>query len=83
MEWLLTLGADINALNNSDATPLHTAAANGQAMSVEWLLAHVSQTRHGPARGACMHVGHACTWGMLHLACCTCPCYTWQAVAFC
>lgn len=30
----------MNSTNTSDATPLHTAAANGQAMSVEWLLAH-------------------------------------------
>ena len=40
MEWLLGLGADVNARNTSEATPLFTAAGNGQAMSVEWLLAH-------------------------------------------
>ena len=40
MEWLVSLNADVNARNSSDATPLHTAAGSGQAMSVEWLLAH-------------------------------------------
>ena len=38
MGWLLSLGAEVNALNNSDATPLHAAASNGQAMSVSFLL---------------------------------------------
>ena len=33
MEWLLSLGADIDARNTSEATPLHTAAGNGQAPS--------------------------------------------------
>lgn len=40
MQWLLSLGADVNARNTSDATPLHTAAASGQAFALEWLLAH-------------------------------------------
>ena len=40
MQWLVSLNADVNARNSSDATPLHTAAGSGQAMSVEWLLAH-------------------------------------------
>ena len=39
MQWLVGLGADVNARNSSDATPLHTAAGSGQAMSLEWLLA--------------------------------------------
>lgn len=38
MQWLLSLGADVNARNSSDATPLHTAAGAAQFMSVEWLL---------------------------------------------
>ena len=40
MEWLLGLGAEVNARNSSEATPLHTAAGAGQAMSLEWLLGH-------------------------------------------
>lgn len=40
MEWLVSLGAEVNCRNASEATPLHTAAGNGQAMSVEWLLLH-------------------------------------------
>ena len=30
MVWLLSLGADVNARNTSEATPLHAAAGNGQ-----------------------------------------------------
>lgn len=30
MVWLLSLGAEVNARNTSEATPLHTAAGNGQ-----------------------------------------------------
>jgi hypothetical protein len=40
MEWLVSLGGDVNARNTSDATPLHTAAGAAQFMSVEWLLEH-------------------------------------------
>ena len=40
MAWLLSLGAEVDARNNSEATPLHAAAANGQAMSVSFLLRH-------------------------------------------
>jgi hypothetical protein len=40
MTWLLSLDADVNARNSSEATPLHTAAGAGQAMSLEWLLSN-------------------------------------------
>ena len=40
MAWLLSIGAEVDARNNSEATPLHAAAANGQAMSVSFLLRH-------------------------------------------
>ena len=40
MAWLLSLDATVNARNNSEATPLHTAAGAAQFMSVEWLLEH-------------------------------------------
>ena len=40
MQWLVSLGGDVNARNTSEATPLHTAAGSGQAMSLEWLLQH-------------------------------------------
>jgi len=39
MEWLLSLGADVNARNTSESTVLHAACGAGQAYSVEWLLA--------------------------------------------
>ena len=38
MRWLLSKGADVDARNTSEATPLHSAAGNGQAMSVSFLL---------------------------------------------
>lgn len=40
MEWLLGLGADVNALNTSESSVLHSACSSGQAFSVEWLLSH-------------------------------------------
>jgi len=40
MAWLLSLGAEVDARNHSEATPLHAAASNGQAMSVSFLLRH-------------------------------------------
>lgn len=38
MEWLLSVGAVVNATNASDATALHTAAGHGQAFAVSLLL---------------------------------------------
>jgi len=38
MEWLIGLGANVNARNSSEKTPLHVAAANGQAFAVSFLL---------------------------------------------
>ena len=38
MEWLLSVGAAVNATNASDATALHTAAGHGQAFAVSLLL---------------------------------------------
>jgi tetratricopeptide (TPR) repeat protein len=40
LEWLLSLGADVNARNTSESTVLHSACSSGQAFSVEWLLKH-------------------------------------------
>ena len=38
VEWLLGLGAPVDALNALDSTPLHAAAGSGQLMAVERLL---------------------------------------------
>ena len=45
MAWLLSLGAAVDSRNNSEATPLHAAASNGQAMSVTFLLGHGADAR--------------------------------------
>ena len=38
MDWLLARGADVDCPNSSEATALHAAARQGQAMSVSILL---------------------------------------------
>ena len=44
VEWLLSLGAPVDARNSLDSTPLHAAAGSGQLVAVQRLLAAGADT---------------------------------------
>jgi hypothetical protein len=51
MEMLIAAGADMNAQTNWGATPLHVAAFNGRARTVDFLIRHGAQARVTDKRG--------------------------------
>ena len=50
IQWLLDIGADVNAQDDDDRTPLHFAAGNGDLKVVQTLLAHSADVNVTAAR---------------------------------